>query len=194
MELTLHAAAFVRPCVGERLSGDGTLIEKRGGLTCAILIDGLGHGRHAHEACSAGLAAVKGRWTDDPGTTMTLLHEGLKKTIGAVGAVCIVDEKTGNLAYSGVGNTVFRILGKEARTFSSVPGTLGKQMRVPRVDRMTLRDDDILILHSDGISDRTPVSEYPEMRIHSVQTIVRTMVKRFGRTFDDVSCIAMRYA
>ena len=62
------------------------------------------------------------------------------------------------------------------------------------MDRIALNDEDIVLMHSDGISDRAPLGEYPEIRIHSVQTIVRTMVKRFGRTFDDVSCIAMRYS
>lgn len=194
MEKTLQAAAFVRPCVGERLSGDCTLIEKREDLTCAVLIDGLGHGARASEACAMGLEAIRGRWTDDPKRTLNLLHEGMKSSAGGVGGVCVVDENRREVVYAGVGNTVARILGNELRSFVSVPGTLGKQMREPRVDRIALNDEDIVLMHSDGISDRAPLGEYPEIRIHSVQTIVRTMVKRFGRTFDDVSCIAMRYS
>ncbi len=173
--------------MGERLSGDCTLIEKREDLTCAVLIDGLGHGARASEA-------VRGRWTDDPKRTLNLLHEGMKSSAGGVGGVCVVDENRRELVYAGVGNTVARILGNKLRSFVSVPGTLGKQMREPRVDRIALNDEDIVLMHSDGISDRAPLGEYPEIRIHSVQTIVRTMVKRFGRTFDDVSCIAMRYS
>ena len=194
MEPTLEAAAFIRPCVGERLSGDGTLIEKRGELTCAVLIDGLGHGPRANEASIAGLEAVRGKWTGDPKETLDLLHDGMKNSAGGVGAVCIVDEKKREMVYAGVGNTVARVLGNEPRSFVSVPGTLGKQMREPRIDRLTLSEKDIVLMYSDGISDRAPLGEYPEIRIHSVQTIVRTMVKRFGRTFDDVSCIAMRYS
>lgn len=194
MKATLQAAAFVRPCVGERLSGDCTFIERKEDLTCAVLIDGLGHGPRANEACAMGLEAVRGQWTDDPKETLGLLHEGMKNSAGGVGAVCVVDEKKKELVYSGVGNTVARVLGKEPRSFVPVPGTLGKQMREPRVDRVTLSDEDIVLIHSDGISDRAPLGEYPEIRVHSVQTIVRTLVKRFGKTFDDVSCIAMRYS
>ena len=192
MEDRLQAAGFVRPCVGERLSGDVTLIEQRDHLACAVLIDGLGHGPRAHEACTAGAEAVRGNWGSDPASTLTLLHDAMKSSAGGVGAVCVVNEESGEVAYSGVGNTVGRILGAETHHFLSVPGTLGKQMRDPRVDRMTLEKDHTLLMYSDGISDRAPLNEYPEMRVHSVQTVVRTMVKRFGRTFDDVSCIALR--
>jgi negative regulator of sigma-B (phosphoserine phosphatase) len=194
MEATLEAAAFVRPCVGERLSGDCTLIEKKEDLTCAVLLDGLGHGPRANEACAMGLEAIRGQWNGDPKRTLELLHQGMRNSAGGVGAVCVVNEAKRELVYAGVGNTVARVLGRESRGFVSVPGTLGRQMREPRVDRFTLSDETIFLMHSDGISDRAPLGEYPEIRVHSVQTIVRTMVKRFGRTFDDVSCIAMRYS
>jgi serine phosphatase RsbU (regulator of sigma subunit) len=64
---------------------------------------------------------------------------------------------------------------------------------VIREQQMSLNPDDVLLLHTDGISERFENSEFPQLRYADAMSIARGIVNRFGKNYDDAGCIAVRY-
>lgn len=190
--LDLEAAVFSRPCHGERLNGDGAMIERRGHLLMIAVIDGLGHGPEAHRVSSAACDYLKHRWCMDVVDTTRNLHEELRGSLGAVAGIAVVDTRSGQVNFSGIGNVSYRVFGQRNLRLLSMAGNLGHQIRSPRQEQHTLAREDVVVMYSDGISDRFDLQDYPQILYQSADTICRTVVERFGKNHDDATCIALR--
>ena len=191
-ERDLECAYFARPCLGERVSGDSVFLDRRDDLVCLALIDGLGHGRQAHEVAASARRHLREHWSADPVGTMDGLHRRLTGSIGAAAGVAVFDAADGTMRYVGIGNTVVRNLGPNGARLMSSEGTLGSQVRALQEQRMHIRTDDVIAFYTDGVSDRFDVSDYPGVRYDRATIIARTIVERFGKTHDDATCIVLR--
>lgn len=186
-------AFFVRPCRGERVSGDLGVIERRGSYLLLAIVDALGHGVKAHEIAKRATSFLKKSWESDPVRTMIALHEDLGGTDGAAAGLCVVDVPRRMVRYAGVGNTVIRVVGAQGKRLFSSPGTLGHQIRSPREQTMSLGKEEIVMLYTDGVRENFEIEEYPQLRYQEARIAARGVVKRFGKDYDDASCIVMRY-
>ena len=190
----LECASYVRPCRGERVSGDAGVIAHRGGLTLVAIIDALGHGPQAHEDAVRAARYLGERWTPDVSATLQGLHRALTGTGGAAAGVCVVDGTTGVARCAAVGNTVTRAFGeREGRAYSSA-GTLGHQMRTPSEQELALEAGDVLVLYTDGIKESFDAAAYPELRTQGPQAVARTLVQRFGKDHDDAGVVVVKRA
>jgi serine/threonine protein phosphatase PrpC len=189
----LHVAAFIRSCAGERVSGDAVVIDHRNGKLFLSVIDGLGHGPEAHAVAVRAERFLENGWTVDPLDTLNRLHSELKGTIGAAAGACVLDLPGRIARYAGVGNTVFRTLGSRPARLLSVDGVVGGQMREPKVQTVELDPADVLLLYSDGVSDRFETKQYPQILCHNVSAIARQVVERFGKSHDDATCLAVKW-
>lgn len=187
-------ASVIRPCQGERVSGDAAVVERSDVLTFAAIIDALGHGPLAHRVSLQATRYLKSKWSADLVDTMNRLHEALKGSEGAAVGLCLVDGESRTGRYVGIGNTVLRIIGtREIRLYSS-PGTLGHQMRSPREQNFSLEANDVVVLYTDGIKERFDVKGYPQLRFQKPELVARTIVERFGKHHDDAGCVVLRAA
>lgn len=188
----IDCAFFIRPCRGERVSGDAAVIEEREGFVFAALIDALGHGPSAHRVAVRGADYLRKSWTSDVLATLHGLHDALSGTAGAAAGLCMLEVATSTVRYAGVGNTVIRNFGpREARLYSAA-GTLGHQMRTPKEQRLTVARGDVLMLYSDGVKERFELEDYPQLRYQKSRTIAKTVVERFGKDHDDAGCVVLR--
>ena len=127
----LEHSSLVRPCPGERLSGDAVVIRPlEQGLFVAI-VDVLGHGAEAHELTQVIDAYLARYGNSDVSGLMTRLHQHLKGTRGAAVGLCAIDATTGRIDYAGIGNTALRRFGKVETRLVSQDGVLGQNMRTP---------------------------------------------------------------
>lgn len=184
---------FVRPCRGERLSGDAVLIERRGERVFIGIVDALGHGPSAHAIASRAIQFLKQRWESDLEATMLGLHEALQTTDGAAAGLCIVEVGRGAARYVGIGNTLIRTFGGNGKSAFSAPGTLGHQIRSPRQQQLSIENGDLLVLYTDGIKEQFELEDYPQLRYEGAPRIARTIVTRYGKDYDDASCVVVRY-
>ncbi len=187
-----HASA-VRPCRGEHVSGDAAVVvlgEK--GLFAAI-VDALGHGPEAHEVAVVAHQFLSRHASADVPGLMQRLHATLKGTRGAVAGLCAVDAAAGHVTYTGTGNTVLRRFGSANTRLVSRDGVLGHTMRTPLPQTLQLEAGDLLVLYTDGVTDRFGAEDYPGLFGHGAATVARTIVERFGKDHDDAACIAVRY-
>jgi serine/threonine protein phosphatase PrpC len=52
----------------------------------------------------------------------------------------------------------------------------------------------MVVLYTDGVSDRFTSDDYPGVLHHAPQEVASNIVQRFGKDYDDAACIAVRYS
>ena len=189
----IDVASFARPCLGERVNGDTAIIEHRDEILFLAIVDALGHGPQANAVADRAERFLRNDWSSDVLDTMHRLHSELKGTIGAGAGLCVVDSVTRDLRYTGIGNTVLRTFGSQATRLISTDGIIGDRFRTPAVQSAPLNETGTVLLYTDGVSDRFDLAQYPQLIYHSASAIARKIVERFGKPYDDATCMAMRY-
>jgi negative regulator of sigma-B (phosphoserine phosphatase) len=193
VDALLEHSSRIRPCRGERLSGDAVVIRPlEQGLFVAI-VDVLGHGPEAHELTHVIDAYLTRYGTSDVSGLMTRLHQHLKGSRGAAVGLCAIDATTGRIDYAGIGNTTLRRFGKTETRLVSQDGVLGQNMRTPLHQTLQLEPGDLIVLYTDGVSDRFTSDDYPGVLRHTPKEVANNIVQRFGKDYDDAACIAVRY-
>ena len=189
----ISVASFVRNCVGERVSGDTVIMTQQEEHLFLAIVDALGHGPQANSVAQQAEQFLKDHWKADVLQTMLGLHKALSGTIGAAAGLCVVDTLKREVHYAGVGNTVFRIVGSREARLISVDGIVGIHMHEPNVQNLKLNVSDVVLLYTDGVSDRFTVEQYPQIIYHSPAAVAHRVVERFGKTHDDATCMVMRF-
>jgi serine phosphatase RsbU (regulator of sigma subunit) len=190
---TLEHASLVRPCPGQSVGGDATVIcPLEQGLFVAI-VDVLGHGPEAHALALVIEDYLARHVRANVEALMKRLHEQLRGTRGAVAGLCAIDASSGRADYVGAGNTVLRRFGATETRLVSQAGVLGQNLRTLRAQTISLEPGDLILLYTDGVSDRFAAEDYPGMFRHAPKEVVQSVIKRFGKDHDDAACIAVRY-
>lgn len=192
MALILEHASLVRPCPGEAVSGDTTVIRSLANGLFVSIVDVLGHGPEAHEVALLIDGYLEAYGSDDVAGLMTRLHGRLRGTRGAAVGLCAMDAETGRISYAGTGNTALRRFGKADTRLVSKDGVLGQNMRTPLVQTLELEAGDLVVLYTDGVRDRFSADDYPSVLHEAPKDVVRTIIRRFGKDHDDAACIAVR--
>jgi negative regulator of sigma-B (phosphoserine phosphatase) len=189
----LQHSSMIRPCQGEFLSGDAVVIQTLEHGLFLAMVDVLGHGPEAHELTHVIDAYLDRFSAADVVGVMQRLHQHLKGTRGAAVGLCAIDAATGRLDYAGIGNTAIRRFGAVETRLVSQDGVLGQNMRTPKLQMLQLEPGDLIVLYTDGVSDRFTTKEYPGVSHHAPADVARNIVQRFGKDHDDAACIAVRY-
>ncbi|MBF0550523.1 MAG: SpoIIE family protein phosphatase [Deltaproteobacteria bacterium] len=177
----------------EEECGDAGLIRVDGEDCFLALIDGLGHGREAHNAAVVAADFILEDHHRNLIEMMTGLHSRLKGTRGAVATLCRLNIPGGELHYVGVGNITTRVFGAKNYSFVSRDGIIGYMMSSPKLRIEKLSPGDILILTSDGLKEHFDPDEFPGLLCGSAQEIAANMMANLGKANDDASCIVLRY-
>jgi hypothetical protein len=196
MQNRIEAGQYVRPRDGETLSGDCVVVQPGNGGVFIVVIDVLGHGPDAHKL-GVRLSAIlrkclPGVPAPSPEASLAILHEAAQGTRGAVAAIAWIDERTLEGSVAGVGNVSCRLFGSLIRTVLFGEGVLGARMRSLTPTHFALQPGDVLVLFSDGVTDRFSVNEYPTLTLDPAPSIAFNIVRRFGKGHDDASCAVLR--
>ena len=108
----------------------------------------------------------------------------------------IIGQQTleGDLIANGeIGNIVIRCFGATEVRLLSRPGIVGGNRRTPSEEHMNLSPGNVIVLYTDGIRDRFGLDDYPALLHDSAESIAATVVRRFGKDYDDASCVALRF-
>jgi serine phosphatase RsbU (regulator of sigma subunit) len=183
-------AAAGRPHPGETVSGDNWTVDRSEATYRIALIDGLGHGPAAAAAADAAVQVLADRPQALPTEALHLCHRALKGSRGAAIAVASIDPLAGRLSYAGVGNVEARLwqAGSQTRPISH-RGIVGAVLPRLQTFNFTLGADWILILHTDGVSDRFDLDELLTLANGDRQRLADSLVQRWSRPSDDATAV-----
>ena len=182
-----------RPRPGEDVNGDAYYIREHAGSTLFAVIDGLGHGRGAHEAAEVALDSF-GQWAGEPlDETLHAVHDALRATRGAVAGAIVLDRKREAFYYAGVGNVEARVFGS-LEPVRPIPnnGTLGARLSGVRVWPHRWTEGTTIVLASDGLSATWDIGAYPGLLAKSPQLTAGVLLRDFGRDSDDATVLVVK--
>lgn len=183
-------AGLTRPLTGEAVCGDRWAARCDGSALLLLVADGLGHGALAAAAANAVVDAFLASSLDAPGAILEHLHRVVSHTRGAAVSVVRVDGDA--VRFAGLGNVAGTIATPdgERRGMVSMPGIVGHQSRGVREFGYELTPQAVVVLHSDGVSDRWTLRDYPGLSRQDPLLIAATLLRDAGVRRDD-ACVAV---
>lgn len=182
---------------GELKSGDDYLIRDLGEKLFIAVIDGLGHGPKAHEAA----ATIKSAFMDQiekGNLNLPFLfdhaHKRAAATRGGVVGAALVDYARKRIFFLGVGNISVKCVGQNGNESPlSVDGIVGYTMDRKKLQDLPFEAGQILVMHSDGVSERYGTAFIRENSSLPMQDLAEKIVESFGRADrDDVTLLAVK--
>ncbi len=188
-----HYGAVCVPISGEDISGDTwSCMERPDGMT-VMLADGLGHGIQAAESSRQAVRLFESNHHTPPSQGVLLLHQGLSGTRGCALAIADISLREGCVRNCGIGNICSRVVLKDTeRNLVSHNGIAGYEARKIQEFSTPWELDALLVMHSDGMTARWHLSDYPLLSRCHPAVIAAVLYRDHARGHDDVSVVVIR--
>lgn len=185
--LPIRGETVCGDCWGRRLGDDGVLT--------LLMADGLGHGPLAAEASLPAVAALAGE-RHDPAAVIERAHAALRATRGAAVAAVRLAAGARLITFAGVGNIAGRVCVADAgcRSFVSLPGIVGHEMRRVQTFDYALPDNAAVVLHSDGLTTSWDLAAYPGLLACHPAVVAGVLWRDHTRGRDDVTVVVAKEA
>ena len=191
----LRIAGMAVPYPGERVCGDAWTFHHSPERTLIMIVDGLGHGLAAAEAAQEAIATFHARVKFAPDEILSYVHDALKKTRGAVGAIAEIRTQERTISYAGIGNIAAVLLSPaKSQSLISHNGTLGSTVSRIQAFHSEWISDSTLILNSDGLQTRWDLSNYAGLLSRHPAIIGGALLRDFRRQRDDASVVVIKAA
>jgi anti-sigma regulatory factor (Ser/Thr protein kinase) len=187
------AEGLSRPLTGERVCGDRFAVRPHDDGLLLMVADGLGHGPLAAAAAAAAADVFLASSLTAPAAIVEHLHKTISYTRGA--AVSVARLAGTAVQFAGLGNVAGAIAwpNGDRRGMVSMPGIVGHQMRQVREFEYQMDADAVLIMHSDGVSERWNLGNYPGLPRRAPLTVAATLLRDSGQRRDD-ACVLVAKA
>ena len=181
---------FSRSKYGEKYNGDNYFLQRFEDKTIAAVIDGLGHGQAASEASTITRSYLVENYKKPLDVIINGLHKRLKSTRGVVISIALIDDKKGVLEFVGIGNVLTRVFNSPTPINPvKFSGSLGYILRNFRVFQYPWVKGNIIIMTSDGISERYDPNRDPNFLKKHPIIIANTILKEYGKAHDDATVL-----
>jgi anti-sigma regulatory factor (Ser/Thr protein kinase) len=189
-EHAVEVRAFAAPRSGETVCGDHWAARTVDGSTRLIVADGLGHGPGAAEASREAVNTFDVSRAKSPVGQLEEIHAALRSTRGAAVALAWIEPGSGSIRFTGLGNISAALVLKEGgQGMVSVNGTAGHIARSFREFQYATEPGCMVVMHSDGISARWDLADYPGLRARGPAIIAGVLMRDFARNRDDASVV-----
>ena len=189
-------AILSRHLEGETLNGDSWAIYPLEGRKVFLVVDGLGHGHYAAQAATTAISIADRAFASEPGISISAviqrMHLPMQSTRGAAALMVSVDQH--QVLCCGIGNVAGVLCAPDgtSRNLVSHNGTVGHRMARVQEFAYPWTPGTLLILHTDGISAKWKLAQYPGLLQHS-PAIIATILYRDGvRDRDDATILVAR--
>ncbi|MFD5829769.1 ATP-binding protein [Lentzea sp. NPDC060358] len=189
------AAGITRPITGEEVCGDAYAFCRSADRLVLMMCDGSGHGPLAAAASDAAVRLFRELAPMPADQLVTRLHQALRGTRGGAVAVADIDLAARTVRYCGLGNIAGAVLADGRKQgMISVPGVAGHQARTIRAYDYALPDRAVVVLHSDGLTERWGVDFGGDLVLDQPVLIATTLLREAGVRNDDASVLVARPA
>jgi hypothetical protein len=191
----LDLGVATRPYPGMAVNGDAFVIKRWGESVLVAVIDGLGHGQYAHRAAQQARQYVE-RHFDQP---MVSIFRGVGRachgTRGVVMALARFDWDQSKLTFATVGNIQARVLShSEPVRFRILRGIIGANAPNPVVTEHHWDPNNLMALHSDGLTTRWQWKDFPHLPDQSATEIAQELLRALAKDNDDATVVVVRGA
>jgi anti-sigma regulatory factor (Ser/Thr protein kinase) len=187
-----HWAAMSTPAPSELVCGDIWHVVERDGEIAMMVADGLGHGPLAAEAARLAADTFEEDAFSGPAAFCDRAHRALNGSRGAAIAAAQASS-SGSLRYAGVGNISGTLVSHhESRGMFSHNGTAGLQMRKAQPLDYAWPENAMLIMHSDGLTNRWSVGAYEGLSSRHPAVIAAVLHRDHLRGRDDATILVAR--
>jgi hypothetical protein len=191
----LTVAGISVSMAGEPVCGDIWDVQYRYDGAFTLLVDGLGHGAFAADAATAARSIFRSRPFNAPADALAAIHQGIRHTRGAAGAIADLRVRGRSISVAGVGNISTSVCGeRQVRQAVSHNGTLGHEARYFKEYSYPWEVGALLVMHSDGLSSHWSLDPYPGLRSRHPALIAAVLYRDFSRHRDDVTVVVGREA
>jgi hypothetical protein len=175
---------------GEIECGDSWRVAEDGAMVGMMIADGLGHGPLAAVASTGAAGAFERNPFLPPAVAMTSYHRALSGSRGAAVACALLRAQPRMIEYSGVGNIYGSVVfNGRVRGMVSHSGTLGSRTVRTRQFEYAWPEGSIVVMHSDGLSARWSLADYPGLDQRHSAVIAGVLYRDFGRPRDDATVL-----
>ena len=180
-----------RAMTGQRICGDAFAVRVDDGMVTVMVADGLGHGPLAATASREAVRAFQAAPAGRPGRYLEAVHTALVGTRGA--AVMVAQPDADQIRIAGLGNIAAfqRGLRGRSRGLLSYPGIAGSGARTVRETAYPSEGPGVLVLHSDGLTDRMDLDKYPGLLSRTPLVVAGVLLRDFGVRRDDASVVVV---
>ncbi len=194
-------SALSRPAPHEQVCGDGWHLAFEGRQAAILVVDGLGHGPHAHEAAQAAIGHFSERPFLEPAEAIEQLDTRLRGTRGAALSIAHLCLDSRRMVYAGFGN----ISGTVSSVHATAPegirqsglisqnGIVGAGVRRTQTLSYDLPPAGRLIMYSDGINTRWSPDRYPGLARQHPALNAGVMMRDHIRGRDDATVVVLDF-
>jgi anti-sigma regulatory factor (Ser/Thr protein kinase) len=178
-----------RPVAGEVVSGDAWAVRLAEDHAILMVSDGLGHGILAEDASHAAVGAFEKSSETSAVGLLQVIHRALHGTRGAAVAVARIEFREACVKFAGLGNIAGSVVGRtKTQSMVSHNGTAGFQATHFREFVYPWEADNVIVMHSDGLSSSWNAASFPGLSSHHPTVIGGLLYRESARDRDD-ACI-----
>ena len=180
---------------GETECGDNWDVAQSENWVSAVVADGLGHGPLAAKAANEAVRTFALAPFRAPEAYLARAHQSLHGTRGAALACARVDLNSRTLVFAGIGNISASIVAHHSqigKSLASHNGTIGLEIAKIQEFQYSALEGDLLLMHSDGLTSRWKLADYPGLSRRSPALIAAVLYRDFKRGRDDATIVVVR--
>jgi anti-sigma regulatory factor (Ser/Thr protein kinase) len=186
-------AGITRPMGSETVCGDAYAVRRDDNRTSLMLCDGAGHGPLAATASRRAVRTFCDNEPMSPARAVERIHNDLNGTRGGAVAVAELNPATGMVRFAGIGNISGAVLADgQKRGMVCLPGIAGHRARTIRAFDYPLPRSAVVVLHSDGLTDRWDVDGTDGLLANDPLVIASVLLRDAGVRQDDACVLVGR--
>ena len=191
--LSLGAATRISP--HSKLNGDAFVLKKWDKSALAAVIDGLGHGKHAHHAAKKAQEYIDSHFDQPLKNIFHGVGYNCRGTRGVVMALARFDWEKTRLTFASIGNIEARVFGSpEPMKFVIRRGIVGVKAPNPVVTEHRWGPNNMMVLHSDGMRTNWRWEVFSHLSDKSATVIAQKLISALVKDNDDATVVVVKGA
>jgi len=183
-------AHLCRPKSGESLCGDAVGIFGTEANRLFAVLDGLGHGPEANEACQKALEFIGPAWEEDLETIIWGSHEHVRDTRGLALFLCrFSDGEKKLLECAGIGNVEFKAFGDSTIAPFPRDGVVGHRVRKVSSFHYGYGEGGTFAVFTDGIHASFNLANVAHLEPPQA---AQDILEKYGKDYDDATILLVR--
>lgn len=191
--LSIGAATRISPTY--KLNGDAFVIKRWDKSALAAVIDGLGHGRHAHYAAQKAREYIDNHFDQPLNNIFRGVGYNCRGTRGVVMALARFDWEKKRLTFASIGNIEARVFGShEPIKLAIRRGIVGVKAPNPVVTEHQWEPNYMIVLHSDGLKNNWKWENFSHLSGKSATVIAQKLIHALATDNDDATVVVVKGA